>query len=62
MSDFFITNNGRLVEVITYITAIQSFTPCGPITQPQMNREFKDRGQATEEDRQRIPQALGGYA
>jgi len=62
MSDFFIINDGRLVEVITNITAIQSFTPCGPMTQPQINHEFKDRGQATEEDRQRIPQALGGYA
>lgn len=62
MSDFFITNDGRLVEVITHITAIQSFTPCGPITQPQINREFKDRGLATEEDRKRIPRALGGNA
>lgn len=62
MNTFFITDDGQLVEVIEHITAIEIFTPCGPIAQPRINREFRERGQATEEDRRRIPQALGGYA
>jgi hypothetical protein len=62
MNMFFITDDGQLVEVIEHITAIEIFTPCGPIAQPRINQEFRERGQATEEDRRRILQALGGYA
>ena len=62
MNTFFITDDGLLVEVIEHITAIKIFTPCGPITQPKIKQTFRERGQATEEDRRRIPKVLGGYA
>lgn len=62
MSTFFIADNGHLIEVVEHITAISAFTPFGIITQPQSNYEFIDRGKATEEDRNRIPKDLGGYA
>jgi len=62
MKTFFIIDDDQLVEVIEHITSIEIFTPYGLITQPRINPEFKVRGKATEEDRRRIPQALGGDA
>jgi hypothetical protein len=62
MNKFFIADNGHLVEVIEHVSQIKTFTPWGPTTQPRTNHEFRDRGEATEEDRRRIPRDLGGSA
>ena len=54
----FIDDRGHLIEVIQHETVIK--VPCygGPIMQPRTNTEYRDRGEATKEDRQRIPQAF----
>ena len=62
MNTFFITDNGHLIEVIERVTRIKTFTPWGPIFQPRTTPEYWDRGEASEEDRRRIPRELGGYA
>jgi hypothetical protein len=58
----FIDNRGHLIEVIERVTQIKISTPWGAATQPRTNTEYQDRGEATEEDRCRIPRELGGYA
>ncbi|AIG04653.1 hypothetical protein HZ99_21610 [Pseudomonas fluorescens] len=62
MNTFFITDNGNLIEVIERVMQIKFFTPWGAATQPRTNYEYQDRGEASEEDRRRIPRELGGYA
>ena len=58
----FIDNRGHLIEVIENVTQIKIFHPGGHTYQPHTNQEFKNRGEATDEDRRRISRELGGYA
>jgi len=58
----FIDNRGHLIEVIERVTQIKISTPWGAEIQPRTNTEYRDRGEASEEDRRRILQELGGYA
>jgi hypothetical protein len=58
----FIDSRGHLIEVIERVTQIKIPTPWGPTFQPRTNTEYLDRGEASEEDRRRIPRELDGYA
>lgn len=58
----FIDNSGHLIEVIERVTQIKVSTPWGAATQSRTNTDYRDRGEASEEDRRRIPRDLGGYA
>jgi len=58
----FIDNRGHLIEVIEHVSQIKIFHPGGHTYQAQTKQEFRDRREATEEDRRRISRELGGYA
>ncbi|PAA26004.1 hypothetical protein CJU72_12330 [Pseudomonas fragi] len=58
----FIDGRGHLIEVIQHETVIK--VPCygGPIMQPRINTEHRDRGEATVQDRLRILQEFNEQA
>lgn len=58
----FIDDRGHLIEVIERVSQIKIFNYGGPTSQPRTNHEFRDRGEASEDVRRRIPRELGGYA